>query len=180
MDILIIIDMQEASFQKSDKYDQSGVITRINILSHHVRENSGKVIFIQHDGTQDDGLKPFTKGWRILKSLSRDDTDLVVRKTTNDAFCGTDLKKQIDQIGFPRLIVTGWATDFCVDTTLRSAASQGYNLVAVSNCHTCSDRPHLKAQQVIEHHNWVWNNLITIENKVEVLTFEQFISNLKT
>ncbi len=180
MDILVIVDMQEASFQESDKYDQIGVISRINLLSHHVRKNSGKVIFIQHDGTQDDGLKPCTEGWGILKALTREDTDLVVRKTTNDAFCGTDLKMLIDQTSFPRIILSGWATDFCVDTTLRSAVSQGYNLIAVTDCHTCSDRPHLKAQQVIEHHNWIWSNLISQNNRVEVLTLGQFLSKQKT
>ena len=55
--------------------------------------------------------------------------------------------------------MTGWATDLCVDATVRSAAALGFQVV-VANAHTVSDRPHLDARQVIEHHHWVWRNLI--------------------
>lgn len=176
MDILIVIDLQEASFSKSDKYDQSGLIERINILSNHIRKNQGKVIFIQHDGTKEEGLVPFTRGWEILKDLVKTKDDLVVRKTTNDAFCRTELAEVIGTKPDTRLLIAGWATDFCIDTTVRSAVTKGYNVIAVSDCHTCSNRPHLKAKQVIEHHNWVWQHLIAIDQVVEVLTVEQLVN----
>jgi len=49
----------------------------------------------------------------------------------------------------------------CVDATVRSAVSSGYDVVAVADGHTLSDRPHLDASTIIRHHNWVWSNLIT-------------------
>ncbi len=179
MDVLLIIDMQEASFRNSYKYDQPGVIDRINFLSQYIRENLGKVIFIQHDGTQEEGLEPHTKGWEILNSLHKDANDLIVRKTANDSFCRTNLKVTIEKLSVSRLFISGWATDFCVDTTIRSAVSQGYNVVTISDCHTCSDRPHLKAHQVITHHNWVWSNLISIGNTIEVLPLRDFVKKNK-
>jgi nicotinamidase-related amidase len=57
-------------------------------------------------------------------------------------------------------MVTGWATDLCVDATVRSAAARGFHVVAVADCHTVSDRPHLSADKVITHHHWVWRNLL--------------------
>jgi nicotinamidase-related amidase len=45
-------------------------------------------------------------------------------------------------------------------STVRSAAALGYPVVVVSDCHTVSDRPHMDAEKVIEHHHWVWRNLI--------------------
>ncbi|TQV78768.1 isochorismatase family protein [Exilibacterium tricleocarpae] len=169
MDILLIIDMQVASFAKGEKYDSDNVIARINQLSEHVRRNGGKVVFIQHDGTEEEGLLPFSSGWKILPSLTQDKRDVVIRKTINDSFYNTSLNKWLQQFNEIRLLVTGWATDFCVDTTIRAAVSHGYNVVAVSDCHTVSDRPHLSAEQVIEHHNWIWNNMHTPAKPVEVL-----------
>jgi nicotinamidase-related amidase len=169
MDILLIIDMQEASFRKGDKYQLDDVVDRINKLSEHVRLNHGKVFFIQHDGTEEEGLIPFTPGWEILSSLTKYESDIVVRKTINDAFYNTDLNEQLQKWGEVRLIVSGWATDFCVDTTIRAAISRGYNVVAVSDGHTVSDRPHLTAEKVIEHHNWVWRNMLTPTKLIDVL-----------
>jgi nicotinamidase-related amidase len=55
----------------------------------------------------------------------------------------------------------GYATDFCVDATLRSAASKDYSVIVVADAHTTSDNPVLKADVVRRHHNWAWANAIT-------------------
>ena len=68
-----------------------------------------------------------------------------------------------------RVIVTGWATDFCVDATVRATVSRDHHVVAVSDAHTVSDRPHLPATAVIAHHNWLWGGLIT-NRSVRVVT----------
>jgi nicotinamidase-related amidase len=60
-----------------------------------------------------------------------------------------------------RLLITGWATDLCVDSTVRSAVANHHHVVVVADGHTVSDRPHLDAASVIRHHHWVWSNLIT-------------------
>ena len=57
--------------------------------------------------------------------------------------------------------MTGWATDLCVDATVRSAVSNHHQVVVVTDAHTLSDRPHLDARSVIRHHHWVWSNLIS-------------------
>ena len=91
MDVLLIIDMQDASFYESDTFDSNGIISRINQLSEYLCANEGRVIFIQHDGTAEEGLSPNTSGWEILSALTRTDLDIIIRKTTNDAFYNTGL-----------------------------------------------------------------------------------------
>ena len=59
-----------------------------------------------------------------------------------------------------RLIITGWATDYCVDTTVRSALARGYPTVVPSDGHTAANRPHLPAEKIIEHHNAIWADFI--------------------
>jgi hypothetical protein len=36
----------------------------------------------------------------------------------------------------------------------------GFKVVAVADGHTVSDRPYLPAGRVIDHHHWVWANLL--------------------
>jgi nicotinamidase-related amidase len=157
MDALVVVDMQTGLLIGPPKHDLQGVIARINQLAAMVRERSGKVVWIAHCGRPDDDFAPDKPGWRFLPELDRQQADIVVRKTLNDPFAGTDL----DDFKPDRVLVTGWATDFCVDATVRSAVSNGYHVVAVADGHTLNDRPHLDAPSVIRHHNWIWSELIT-------------------
>jgi len=161
MDALIVVDMQVGLLNGEPKHDLRGVIERINRLAAKVRERSGMVIFIQHCGGKGDDFEPEMPGWALLPELHRDPADMVIRKTLNDPFAGTDLSARLQAIAPDRILITGWATDFCVDATVRSAVSNHYNVVVVTDAHTLNDRPHLDAASIIRHHHWVWGNLIT-------------------
>lgn len=161
MDALIVVDMQAGLLNGEPKHDLDGVIQRINRLAAQIRERSGRVIFVQHCGGKGDDFEPETPGWALLPELRRDPADLVVRKSLNDPFAGTDMVARLQAITPDRILIAGWATDFCVDATVRSAVSQHYDVVVVTDAHTLNDRPHLDAKSVIRHHHWVWSHLIT-------------------
>ncbi len=161
MDALIVVDMQLGLLSGEPKHDLRGVIERINRLAAKVRERSGVVIFVQHCGGKGDDFEPETPGWALLPEFHRAAADIVIRKTLNDPFVGTDLAAHLKEIAPERVLITGWATDFCVDATVRSAVSNHYDVVVVTDGHTLNDRPHLDAASVIRHHHWVWSNLIT-------------------
>ena len=175
----LIIDLQEASFVDSDKHDTGGTLARINQVSEAVRNAGGRVIFIQHDGTAEEGLEPYTPGWEILSELTKEDSDIMVRKTVNDAFSRSKLDTVLDSLNVSKVIISGWATDFCVDSTVRSAVSRGYDVVVASDGHTVSDRPHMAAPDVIVHHNWLWQNLqVHPGNAIEVKSCEEICAGL--
>ena len=161
MDAMLIVDMQVGLLQGKPKHDLSGVIERINRLASKIRAESGKVIFIQHCGAKGDAFEPETPGWQFLPELLRYPSDIVVRKDLNDPFAGTDLQARLEEIAPDRVLITGWATDLCVDATVRSAVSHHHHVVVVADGHTLNDRPHLDAASVIRHHHWVWSDLIT-------------------
>jgi nicotinamidase-related amidase len=160
MDVLIVVDMQEGMLRGEPKHELSEVVARINRLSLRVRRRGGRVVFVQHGGPSGDDFEPMTPGWALLRSLQRAPGDRVVHKSLNDPFFDTSLRVDLEQLGAERVLVTGWATDLCVDACVRSAAALGFAVVAVGDCHTLSDRPHLRAPIVIEHHHWIWTNLI--------------------
>jgi nicotinamidase-related amidase len=103
----------------------------------------------------------------------------VVHKHACDAFYETSLADVLAAHQARELIVTGCATDFCVDTTVRAAASRDYEVVVVEDGHTTADRPHVDAVGVIRHHNWLWENLIHPKRPIAVLPAERIVAELE-
>lgn len=178
MKALLIIDMQVGLFAgETPRYDADGVIQRVNELARAVRATGGVVIYVQHE---DEGsLRPGTEAWEILPTLERMDTDLLVHKQACDSFYETDLSDLLGKHGVQQLIVVGCATDFCVDTTIRAAASRNYEVVVAADAHTTKDRQHLDAETIIKHHNWMWESLILPRSRVQVLPTSSIVEWLQ-
>jgi nicotinamidase-related amidase len=136
------------------------VVNRINSLAARVRASGGIVVYVQYNGPPGDPFHPDAPGWPLLAGLTPAPDDLFTRKTACDAFLDTNLDDVLKQNGVERVIVTGWATDFCVDTTVRSTLARGYRTIVPADGHTTTDRPHLLAPKIIEHHNFVWSDFI--------------------
>jgi nicotinamidase-related amidase len=176
---LLIIDMQAGLFTpQTPRRDAEGVVVRINSLAQAVRTSGGTVIFIQHRGPKDDTFEPGTPGWQLLASLEREAGDVVVDKTACDSFYDTDLASVLERRGLRRLLVTGCATDFRVDTTVRAAMSREYEVVVVADGHTTANRPHVDAVSLIQHHNWLWQDLIHPKVRVEVVEAAELIARM--
>jgi nicotinamidase-related amidase len=178
LDALVVIDMQVGSFSRAcpPRHEEEALVGRLKTLAQWVRTNDGLVVWVQHDGPSGDVLEPGTEGWHILPALERCNEDETVSKTACDAFLGTRLETLLRNRGCDRVIIAGWATDFCVDTTVRSCAGRGFETWAAADGHTLTDRPHLSAIKVIEHHNYIWSNLIAPGGPVTVATCEELMS----
>ena len=159
---LIVVDMQQGSFgPTSARHDAQGLVQRLNRLAARVREAGGMVAFVLHAGLEGDPHHPAEPGHALLPELDRRPEDLTVLKASCDAFLGTTLSAELEAHAIGRLIVTGCATDYWVDTTVRAALALGYPTVAPSDGHTTSDRPHLPAAKIIRHHNAIWADFIS-------------------
>ncbi len=156
---LVIIDVQKYLFDVGPQpFERDETIARINSLSAKARHAGIPVIVIQHE-RENHPLAYGTKGWELPDDLVVTESDVKVRKTAPDSFFKTNLKDLLDERGITDLTVCGFASEFCVDTTFRRAASLGYNLRLVSDAHTTHDKDHASGQLIREHHN---NTLIDL------------------
>ena len=170
MKALLIIDMQKGSFKPySLRHDTLGTIDRINSLSGYFRANHYPVIFIQHDGTKENCFLPNSEDWQILPELLKLESDIVISKTANDSFYNTLLQSILSENKISELFITGCATDFCVDSTIKSALSKDYRITIIEDGHTTASRPHIDAQTVINHYNWLWNDMSPTKHKLTVM-----------
>jgi nicotinamidase-related amidase len=179
MNALLVIDMQVGLFETDPpRYDADGVIQRINEVARNVRSTGGIVIFIQHE--DNNSFIRGTQGWEILPTLEHDASDFSVYKQACDSFYETNLSEILGKHNVQQLLITGCATDFCVDTTVRAAASRNYEVMVVKDGHTTKDRLHLDAISIITHHNWMWENLILPRSEVKVLPASSIVDWLRS
>ena len=161
--------MQKGSFtDKTPRFDTNGIVARINGLASTLRKQNLPVIFIQHDGTGTGEFEKNSTEWENLDELIVEPTDILIDKYANDVFYKSALQNKLMELNVNQLLITGCATDFCVESTIQSALTKDYNILVVQDGHTTDDRPHLKAEKVIEHYNWIWQNMIPTNGKVEV------------
>lgn len=148
---LVIIDVQAGLFSPPPA-NATAVVARINALIRRAREANAPVVFVQHE-SPGGSLMHETAGWQLVDTLDAQDEDLRVRKTTPDSFLRTSLADQLNGFGIRHIAVCGYATEFCVDTTVRRAAGLGYSVTLAADAHTTHDKPHGAAERIVAHHN---------------------------
>ncbi|WP_053239868.1 isochorismatase family protein [Pleomorphomonas koreensis] len=153
---LVIIDVQANLFDEP-RADRIGeVATILERKAAEARAAGAPVIFVQHEEAGCEWERG-TPGWEFHPSLSPKPGDTVVAKSFCDGFRDTDLAAVLQRLGVDGIVVGGYASDFCVDTTIRAAASRGIPATVIADGHTTSSRPHLPAADVVRHHTWVWS-----------------------
>jgi nicotinamidase-related amidase len=181
MKALLIIDMQTGSFKPySIRYNTMHTIERINSLSENFRTLGYPVIYIKHDGSKRNCFIPNTKDFEILPELVQKPSDIVVIKETNDAFYNTELQSILVRENVNELYICGCATNFCVDSTVKSALAKDFKIYIASDAHTTVSCPHIDAQTIIQYYNWLWNDLTPTKHKITVFSTANIIDNLQT
>jgi nicotinamidase-related amidase len=161
---LVIIDVQNAILQgqggaRPNALERAfeAAVARIAQLQARARDAGLPVILVQHDGEPGHRLAAGTEGWLIRRELAPQQGEAIIRKKSCDSFFETDLAAQLAargvHAGTGRLIVAGCMTQYCVDTTCRSAVAHGYDVTLAADGHMTADSGALGFEQIIAHHN---------------------------
>lgn len=148
--ILIIIDAQVGLLRGGEGIvNVMQIIANINLLIAKARDLNVPILFVQDS----DVGGPGSLDWQIDSGLNFKKADLFVEKSFCDAFFETNLKSCLDNYGATHLIVTGFRTEYCVDTTVRRAPSEGFSVTLVSDGHGTKHNAGFTAQQIVDYHN---------------------------
>jgi len=148
---LLIIDVQQALFDPPP-FEAQAVIQRINALAERFRAQGRPVFLVQHQSAQG-ALQAGSPGWAFAAGLQQRPGDTVIAKTTPDAYLRTPLEQALREQGVRHVAVCGYASEFCVDTTVRRSAALGFEVTLVADAHTTHDKPHADAAQIRAHEN---------------------------
>lgn len=153
---LLVVDVQNAMFTYPDfkLHNEEKVLDNITSMVEKARLAKIPIVYIQH--TEDDSeYKEGLSTWEIHPKIEPRSTDIVVQKRTCDSFYETSLQEELNRLQIENLVIIGMQTEFCIDTTVRSAFSKGYNNTLVKDAHSTFDNGNLEASQIINHHNGI-------------------------
>ena len=92
------------------------------------RATGGKVAFTRHDSIEDGSpLKLSLETGLQLEGLEIEVGDIAVSKSVNSGFIGTSLELDLRRNRISRLVVAGFFTNVCVETTVRMAGNMGFD-----------------------------------------------------
>ena len=100
---------------------------QVGFTRHDSREAASPLKLSLPTGAQKSGFEPATN-------------DIVVEKDVNSGFIGTSLEVQLRRAGISRLVIVGFFTNFCVETTTRMAGNLGFDTYLVDDCCSTSNR----------------------------------------
>ena len=105
--------------------------TMLNLLSKW-REQGLPVAFTRHDSVEDRSpLKLNLPSGDLKPGFSIADRDISIIKNVNSGFVGTSLHEEFRARGITRLVIVGFFTNMCVETTVRMAGNMGYDTYLV-------------------------------------------------
>jgi nicotinamidase-related amidase len=67
-----------------------------------------------------------TPGWELHDEITSRHYDIMVEKNLPGSFTGTGLQKWLDELKIKTVIIAGYMTQMCCDTTARQAFHRGY------------------------------------------------------
>lgn len=92
------------------------------------RATGGKVAFTRHDSIEEGSpLKLSLETGLQLEGLEIEVGDIAVSKSVNSGFIGTSLELDLRRNRISRLVVAGFFTNVCVETTVRMAGNMGFD-----------------------------------------------------
>lgn len=153
---LIVIDMQNEFLA-----DVKPILSELNATISCAREAKVPVFFTQHGHENPDtdvntsvlvrwwgpsgSIRKGAHNWKLVDGLNIQPSDTIIdEKKTYDAFYQTRLKSLLDELNVDTVIISGVLTQFCCETTARSAFVQNYNVIFLSDgtgptCRTTHD-----------------------------------------
>lgn len=139
---LIIIDVQEA-FDEPRWGPRNNPDAEANVarLLGAWREAGRPIFHVRHlNRTPGSSFHPAAPGSRIKVIVRPLEGELLIEKTVNSAFIGTDLEERLRRGGVTSVVITGLTTNHCVETTARMAGNLGFATYFVSDATATFDR----------------------------------------
>ncbi|MDX9743671.1 MAG: cysteine hydrolase family protein, partial [Arcobacteraceae bacterium] len=133
---LLVIDVQNEYFTGLMPiiYPQNSLLNILEAIKISQKFDI-PIIMVQHTSTVKNA-KAFVKGtfgWELHDSIKNIDVDLYVEKTLPSSFVGTNLEEWLRTHNIDTVVISGYMTQHCCDTTARYAHHLGFNVEFLSD-----------------------------------------------
>ncbi len=105
------------------------------------RERKRPIAFTQHDSREKGSpLRLTIESGRQLPNIYPLDKDIVIKKDVNSGFIGTSLELDLRRLSIQRLLVVGFFTNCCIETTVRMAGNMGFDTYLIHDACAAMNR----------------------------------------
>lgn len=148
MTALLIIDVQKGIDDPSwGRRNNPEAEANIGRLLDAWRAAAKPIFHIKHNSTEPESTyRPGQPGNDFKAEACPLPGEIVIEKTTNSAFIGTDLERRLRDAGIHTLIVTGVITNNSVEATVRMAGNLGFDVYLVSDATATVDKRDLEGR----------------------------------
>lgn len=133
---LLVIDVQNEYFTgKLPITYPEGSLDNIVKAMEVAISNNVPVVVVQHTAPQQDS-KTFRKGsneWKLHPAIEAKSYDYLIQKNLPGSFTGTDLETWLRERSIDTIVISGYMTQMCCDTTARQAMHLGFSVEFLSD-----------------------------------------------
>lgn len=141
---LLIIDAQQEYFAPAGKMvlpDGPKAVKRIARTLEWARTKGVPVVHIVHESRRPNAATfvPGSPALEIHPDVAPKPGESIVKKHMPGAFTRTQLEEHLKKLGVEQVIVSGFMTQMCCDTTTREAAHRGFKVILLSDATAAMD-----------------------------------------
>lgn len=156
MQALLVLDVVNAIFELPvPLHDPDGFVERVRDLLDRARAKHVPVVHFRHLGAEGSRFAPGGRGRELVARVAAVAGEVVLDKREPDMFVGTPLAELLAERSVDEVVICGFATEGCIDSTVRSAWAKGFKVVLASGAHTTTENAVLSAEQIVNHHDLV-------------------------
>jgi nicotinamidase-related amidase len=133
---LLVIDAQNEYFTgKLPVSHPQGHLANVLRAMDAATANGVPVVVVQHTSPQPDSpiFRRGTPEWDLHPEIARRPHELLVHKNLPGSFTGTELESFLRKHGVDTVVIAGYMTQMCCDTTSRQAKHLGMNVEFLSD-----------------------------------------------
>lgn len=165
---LVVVDMQRAFVEGADASPQiPQLMPAVRQQLSAARSAKALVVQLQNDGAPGAADEPESWGWQL--SLEPASSEVVIRKSEDSGFVGTNLHRLLQERRITALSVCGVMSEMCVAATARDAMRLGYEVILAHDSHGTypvppysSGEPEVCAEHAARAAEWSLGDTITI------------------
>jgi len=150
---LLVIDAQqdliEGSETEKSVVNKEQLISNINLVIQKALDSEALVVFIRDkDVAGGEG-----KGFQVHEGINVPSTSTCFDKLATNSFYGTPLMGFLKENEIEHLVIMGCKTEHCIDTAVRTATINHFDVTLVGDGHSTEGSSILSGEQIINHHN---------------------------
>lgn len=160
--VLLVIDVQQAMIDDNPA-NKDTFLVNLKLLIDAAHEGGTEVVYVRHDGGEGDVLAYGEPGWQLDRSLKPRAEERIFDKRFGSAFLKTGLNEYLSGQGVTRLIICGMQTEYCIDTSVKTAFEHGYEVFVPSGATTTYANPFLSGEKLVYYYErMIWNEPLAI------------------